>query len=72
MTVDGDEGGVFDPETEQAEQKVEAVDGEGREYPRARVGCVVADRDEEGDVAQDAEGTNSASTKEAHGKKRTG
>jgi hypothetical protein len=55
LGVDRGEGGVFDTVSEEPEEQVKAVEGERREDPGAGVGRVVAYRDEERDVAEDAE-----------------
>ena len=52
VVVDGNEGRVFDAIAEQAEKHVKPIERQRGEYPRDSVDRVVANRDEERDVAK--------------------
>ena len=53
VIVDRDEGGVLDAIAEQTEEHVKPIKRQWREYPRDGVDRVIANRDEERNVAKD-------------------
>ena len=54
VAIYGDEGGILDAVAEHAEKHVEGVERQWREDPWGCVSRMIADRDEECDISEDA------------------